>query len=437
MQKHQKAWVISVDMGYGHQRAAYPFRNLAYERIITANSDKIVTPREQKQWKLFQWFYEGISRLAGVPYVGRSLFGLYDTLQSISPYYPFRDLSKPNLGSIYMHVLIRKQFLASVLAYTKQKELPLLSTFFAPALAAAHIHRENVFCIVTDADINRIWVPEDPRKEQLSYCTPTEHSAKRLEAYGVRPENIFYTGFPLPEENLGRNLHILKRDLGERLINLDPKRMFCSRYKETIVKQLGVYARPAKRHPLTITFVVGGAGAQKELGIHILSGLRTLVQNNTLHLHIVVGTRLELAAYYTQAIKELHLHPHREKNVFVHCSLDKKTHFQSFNELLHTTDVLWTKPSELSFYTALGIPIIMTPALGAHEKYNQQWLMRIGGGIPQETPRFGGEWLMEWVHKGILAKAAWQGYMEAPKYGTMNIKTLLFAQQKKAIRFRY
>ena len=29
----KKAWVISVDMGYGHQRAAYPLKDIAYERI--------------------------------------------------------------------------------------------------------------------------------------------------------------------------------------------------------------------------------------------------------------------------------------------------------------------------------------------------------------------------------------------------------------------
>ena len=41
----KKAWVITVDMGYGHQRAAYPLKDIAYERIITANSDKIITPK--------------------------------------------------------------------------------------------------------------------------------------------------------------------------------------------------------------------------------------------------------------------------------------------------------------------------------------------------------------------------------------------------------
>jgi hypothetical protein len=34
---HQ-AWVVAVDMGYGHQRAAYPFRDIACEGIITAKN---------------------------------------------------------------------------------------------------------------------------------------------------------------------------------------------------------------------------------------------------------------------------------------------------------------------------------------------------------------------------------------------------------------
>ena len=47
MAKKHKAWIISADMGYGHQRAAYPLKDIAYERIINSNSDKIVTPHER------------------------------------------------------------------------------------------------------------------------------------------------------------------------------------------------------------------------------------------------------------------------------------------------------------------------------------------------------------------------------------------------------
>ena len=39
-----QAWVVAVDMGYGHQRAAYPFRDIAYEGIITANTGAWWTP---------------------------------------------------------------------------------------------------------------------------------------------------------------------------------------------------------------------------------------------------------------------------------------------------------------------------------------------------------------------------------------------------------
>jgi len=34
----EKAWVVAVNMGYGHQRAAYPLKSLAYKgKIICAN----------------------------------------------------------------------------------------------------------------------------------------------------------------------------------------------------------------------------------------------------------------------------------------------------------------------------------------------------------------------------------------------------------------
>ena len=68
-----QAWVISVDMGYGHQRAAYPLKDIAYERIITANSDKIISEKEKGLWQRTKGFYESISRLKTIPVIGASL----------------------------------------------------------------------------------------------------------------------------------------------------------------------------------------------------------------------------------------------------------------------------------------------------------------------------------------------------------------------------
>ena len=37
--KQDKAWVVAVDMGYGHQRTAYPLRDMAFGgKVLNANS---------------------------------------------------------------------------------------------------------------------------------------------------------------------------------------------------------------------------------------------------------------------------------------------------------------------------------------------------------------------------------------------------------------
>ncbi len=433
----QKAWVISVDMGYGHQRAAYPLKDIAYNRIITANSDKVVTPREKKQWKKFQRYYEGLSRLRSLPLIGEMLWKAYDHFQSISPYYPFRDLSKPNIGSIFMHKLINKDFIKSVVEHTKKDNIPFVSTFFAPALAAAHAGREDVYCIATDTDINRIWAPEKPKRTNIYYLTPTMHSTKRLMAYGVPKDHIFFTGFPLPKENVGPNGEVIKKDLGERMANLDPNKIYIKRYKETIKAQLGKNFRNKSNHTLTLTFAIGGAGAQKEIGEKIIKSLKKKIKKHKVRLNIIVGTRLELNQYFLNIIKKAGLENEHGKYINLICELSKKSYFESFNEILHETDILWTKPSELSFYTGLGLPIIIAPPLGSHEIFNEKWLVTMGSGIKQEDPRYVNEWLFEWLDKGILAEAAWEGFQEAPSYGTYNIEKIIFSKNKKSVKLKY
>lgn len=432
----KEAWIISVDMGYGHQRAAYSFKDIAYRRIITANTDRIVSKDERKKWTRLQYFYEFASRARSVPLIGRYLWRIVENFQAISPYYPFRDLSKPNFGSIYQHKLIKKNFLSALVEYTNKRKIPFVSTFFMPAIAAAHARRKDVYCIVTDTDINRAWVPEEPKKELLYYLTPTKHSTQRIIAYGVPKENIFFTGFPLPKENVGENLEIAKNDLGNRISNLDAKKTFLSRHSEVKANLKKCY-RKLCDHPVTLTFAVGGAGAQKEIGATALISLKKKIKEHKIKINLVAGVRNEVKAYFEDVIKEAGLKNEMGKFVNILHNPYFQGYFKDFNALLRKTDILWTKPSELSFYTALGLPIIIAPALGIHENLNKEWLIKMGAGLKQENPEFTDGWLFEWLDDGRLAEAAWEGFKEAPRFGTYNIEKLIFSKDKKKVKFRY
>ncbi|MBT3689929.1 hypothetical protein HOG11_01055, partial [bacterium] len=100
-------------------------------------------------------------------------------------------------------------------------------------------------------------------------------------------------------------------------------------------------------------------------------------------------------------------------------------YFKEFNKWIRTTDVLWTKPSELVFYSGLGLPIIIAPPIGSQEFFNQKYLINLGAGINQEDIRYVDEWLVDWIKSGRLAEAAAQGYLEAPNLGTYNIEKVL------------
>ena len=95
--------------------------------------------------------------------------------------------------------------------------------------------------------------------------------------------------------------------------------------------------------------------------------------------------------------------------------------------------MLWTKPSELCFYAALGIPIVMSPPLGAHEVRNQEVVMKVSAGQRQEDPRAAAEWLGDWSRNGLLAFNAFNGYLLMPREGTANIKKLLFAPDRSTV----
>jgi hypothetical protein len=423
----KKAWVVAADMGLGHQRAAYPLRDLGGGEIITAGSGEYSSEYEAKQWKRLRRLYEGISRLNDLPVIGGFFFGLMDKLQEINPYYPFRDLSAPTPQVYYLNHLIRKGLGSVLVEQARSQNLPLITTFYAVAVAADYLRYPRIYLIVTDADINRVWVPAEPKKSNITYLAPCKYAYNRLKEYGVREEKIIITGFPLPQELLGgRELEILKLDLAQRLLYLDPRRRFWSLHRVEAEHYLTAKnCVKLGERLLTLTFAVGGAGAQKEIGLKILNSFKKRILNNDIRINLVAGIRQEVRDFFLEHVRKIGLSEKLGVGVNILYVSEREKYFQRFNFLLRTTDILWTKPSELSFYVGLGLPLIMAPPLGAHEHINKKWLSEINAGLPQEDPELAEEWIFELLHEGRFAGAAWDGFLKARKYGVYKIEELL------------
>ncbi len=419
----QKAWLVAVNMGYGHQRTAYPLKGMAFSgKVIQANDYEGISKKDRRVWETSRRVYEFASTFKRVPLMGGIIFSVIDFFQKIFSFYPRRDLSRPTSQLKQICSFIGAGWGRDLIGMLKKNPLPLVSTFSVPAFMAEHFdYPGEIFCVVCDADISRGWAPLDPSKSRIKYFASTQRSAERLELYGVKPENIFLTGYPLPKELIGsESEEILKEDFKYRLLNLDPKKRYLEKYGTLVDEKLG--ALPEKSsHPLTIMFSVGGAGAQKEIGIKIVRKLEKRIKNNEVRVLLSAGIKSKVKKFFSKNLKNLNL----GGGVEVIFEKDVDSYFQRFNEKLKKTDILWTKPSELSFYSALGLPIIIAPPVGSQEDFNKRWLEKSGFGISQGDPNYVDEWLFDWLSQGYLAEAAFEGFIEGERLGAYNIEKIV------------
>jgi hypothetical protein len=426
-----KSWLVSADMGYGHQRALYPLRHLAEEKIIIVGESDSSAPGEKKLWKRTLALYELMSRAKSIPLVGNPIFSLLDSLLHIPSFYPIRNLSHTTMQVNLLESSIKKGLCSGMMTKIREKHLPLITSFYAPAIAADMGGHDSVFCIICDADLNRVWVARQPWESRIVYFAPCGKAAQRLKAYGVNEDKIFLTGFPLDEELLGgKELTNLKSDLLTRLKKLDPDNRFRKLHGKSVEHFLGEkHDEVSSSRRLTITYSVGGAGAQKEIGRAIALSLRKRILNGEVKLNLVAGIKENIKEYFEEVKNETGADNDGIK--LIH-SNDLYTYFNLFNSAMRQTDILWTKPSELSFYTALGLPIIMTPSIGSQEKFNAIWLREINSGIRQLNPEYTDQWLFDFLHKGMLAEAAWSGFLKVRKLGSYKIMEVL--QTGKMVR---
>jgi len=421
---NKKAWVISINMGYGHQRTAYPLKSFAEEgKIICANDYPGIPEGDRKVWESSRSFYEFISRFKKFPLFGNIAFNLFDATQRIKDFYDSKDMSGSTFTQERTVGLFKRGWGRDLIERLSKKNIPLVSTFHNPAFMAEHFkYPGDIYCVICDADISRSWAPPVGKDSRIKYFTPNVRTGQRLRLYGVKKQNIIMTGYPLPMENIGgKNMEVLLGDMKNRIINLDPSRKYREKHDFIIREKLGRLPEKSD-HPLTITFAVGGAGAQKEIGVELARRLKKSLYSGRLKIVLVAGTKKNIREYFERELRNGGMGDMLGSGIEIVYGSSFEEYYNKFNLALRKTDILWTKPSELSFYAALGLPIIIAPTIGSQEEYNNAWLLKSGFGVEQREIEHVKEWLYDWLNEGYFADMAMEGFISGEKMGTFKIK---------------
>ncbi|MFA6094464.1 MAG: hypothetical protein WC757_01075 [Candidatus Paceibacterota bacterium] len=445
--KHEHVYVVAVDMGYGHQRAGFPLLSIATTppqwnikepMIIAANNYPGIAQSDKIIWDTMEKRYNWFSKMTSFPLVGKIIFGILDFFQTIEQFYPKRDLSKPTAQLQKTYRAIHKGFGKDLIDTLNKKPLPFVATFFTAAFfAEEHGYAGDIYCLCTDTDISRAWAPLNPETSRITYLAPTRRVQERLQMYGVNSQKIIVTGFPLPEELIGTDDtdNVLLKALSRRIIKLDPRGIFEKKFNKTISAHCGKIKRAIYDNtPITITFAIGGAGAQSEIGIQVLSSLSEAIKKGAIKINLVAGSSKIIKEKFEEAIEKNNLKDLYNNGIQIIYNQNKFEYFKEFDMILQETDLLWTKPSELSFYAGLGLPIIMAPTVGSQETFNKSWLQMIGAGFQQDDSRYTHQWLFDWINSGLLAEGALDGYLNGPKHGTKNIINVVTQGTKTEIQ---
>lgn len=417
-----KPVVVSVEMGYGHLRAALPLAEALGTELLHVDRAPFADADEQRLWARVRKGQELLSRPMQLSNWLFDPTRLMDKVTEIPTIYSRLDHSSPSLGAHVLDFLVTRGLGRGLVRHLRATGAPLITTFYAPAIIADRAGCDNVYCVVTDADINRVWAPMNGRHSRIHYFAPSARVVRRLLSYGVAKERVTLTGFPLPRELLGGvELGVLRQNLARRLVRLDPRGTFRQLYRSDIERLLGPLPVHQEATAPVLTFAVGGAGAQAEMADDFLPSLRDSIVAGHLVVNLIAGTRADVAERFVTSVRRAGLEAQIGKGVHVIRADDFETYYRRFNAVLGETDILWTKPSELSFYAALGIPLVLAKPVGSHERFNRKWLRSQGVALKQEKVRHAAAWLEEWLEDGTLAAAAWTGFVRLPKDGTYRV----------------
>jgi hypothetical protein len=414
-----KPTVVAIDMGYGHLRPARAIATMLGCPVLHADQPPLADADERERWATTRRFYETMSRISAAPWVGKPFRGLLNAATSIPHLHPFRDLSGRTIGVRLIEHSARSGLGRSMVAHLQESNSALVTTFYSPALLADFHGYDRIYCVVTDSDVNRVWAPIDPHQSKIQYLAPSGRVVRRLRAYGVSKDQVELTGFPLPHSLLGGSqLAALRANLLPRLVRLDQNGVFRHQFAQEL-EALG--ALPEANGPPHLAFAVGGAGAQADISASFLPSLRDLLTSERLRLTLVAGVKRDVRDLFELQLQRAGLAQELGRSVRILYEPNLDEYFDRFDALLAHVDILWTKPSELTFYGALGLALVFAPPIGVHEDYNQRWALENGAGLKQRDPSVASDWLGEWLSDGTLAAAAWAAHKRLPCRGLYRI----------------
>lgn len=261
------------------------------------------------------------------------------------------------------------------------KETPFIATHVWPAQAAIHAGFKNVINAIPDN-----WPMGLHLAEGAVHTVQTQSSFLGYKA--LRGMDKTRSLNPMPKGSLYYTGHYVDHELVSNLKSDTKKRLE------------RVNGGKAKRYLLT----VGGAGAQREIfrGVinallpEIESGKAVLFLNVGDHEGVLEGLKKEIpalskaelykddyksaAAFARKALEE-----NLEGGIYAFVNKDIFAAVYITNLLMRASDVLVTKPSELSFYP---VPKLFIHRVGGHEAYGAIRSSEMGDGTYEcETPR--------------------------------------------------
>jgi len=403
----RRATVATVTMGYGHLRAAAAIADRLGVPVELADRPPLVSGLEQRVWAVARRLYHSLSRGSQSRLRGAVIEPVLDRLTAIEP----GSRAFGSAGPVrLLDTLIRLGLGRGLGRRLDQRRSPLVATFYANALAAERHAGVPIALVVTDSDIHRVWAPREPDSTRIHFLVPTDRTGRRLTAYGVPADHIHVTGFPLPPELVGSQaLERLDRHLAARRRRLDAAR--------------GVIgAAPC------IVYSVGGAGAQAATARELLRELADDLRGGRIRLVIAAGTHAGIARRCRHWQTAFGLDGLAPGTLEILTAPTFGAVYRRFNETLADADILWTKPSELVFYGALGLPLVLEPPVGAHERCNRDLVTAEGVAIDRPAAGSIASWLRRHLVDGSFSRAADRGRERLPADGTRTIEHFVLTE---------